>query len=129
MLPCCGIQSCGMSFQPANGVVCGDHQSMCQDGQTCCKLASGGYACCPLPKVSCSFKIPCYHLPIIKLILKNLRSQYMSIFTFFLLDRRSAVMTTCIAAQRGQPARSALGSVSVAILSCQCMPRHPLLPW
>jgi hypothetical protein len=32
-------------------VVCPDGQSECKAGQTCCKLASGNYGCCPLPKV------------------------------------------------------------------------------
>ena len=28
-----------------------DAQSYCQDGQTCCKLASGSWGCCPYPQV------------------------------------------------------------------------------
>jgi hypothetical protein len=32
-------------------VVCPDGQSKCQTGQTCCKLATGDYGCCPIPKV------------------------------------------------------------------------------
>lgn len=32
-------------------VVCPDGQSQCKDGQTCCKLATGQYGCCPIPKV------------------------------------------------------------------------------
>ncbi len=28
-----------------------DSQSACQDGQTCCKLASGKWGCCPYPQV------------------------------------------------------------------------------
>ena len=28
-----------------------DDTSYCQDGQTCCKLASGSWGCCPYPKV------------------------------------------------------------------------------
>ena len=30
---------------------CPDGQSECKTGQTCCKLASGQYGCCPIPKV------------------------------------------------------------------------------
>ena len=33
-------------------VVCPGGQSKCPDGNTCCKLSSGGYGCCPLPNVS-----------------------------------------------------------------------------
>jgi hypothetical protein len=33
-------------------VMCPDGQSECKTGQTCCKLASGNYGCCPIPKVS-----------------------------------------------------------------------------
>ena len=33
-------------------VVCPDGQSECPDGNTCCKLASGQYGCCPIPNVS-----------------------------------------------------------------------------
>ncbi|XP_061185989.1 multiple epidermal growth factor-like domains protein 6 isoform X8 [Saccostrea echinata] len=43
--------------QPAllrsENVVCPDGQHECKDGQTCCKLSSGGYGCCPLPKAVC----------------------------------------------------------------------------
>jgi hypothetical protein len=28
-------------------VICPDGQSRCQTGQTCCKLATGNYGCCP----------------------------------------------------------------------------------
>ena len=35
----------------AQNVVCPDGQSQCRTGQTCCKLSSGQYGCCPLPKV------------------------------------------------------------------------------
>ena len=35
----------------AQNVVCPDGQSQCKTGQTCCKLSSGQYGCCPLPKV------------------------------------------------------------------------------
>jgi hypothetical protein len=33
--------------------MCPDQKSTCQDGQTCCLLASGEYACCPLPNAVC----------------------------------------------------------------------------
>ena len=32
-------------------VVCPDGQSECKTGQTCCKLSTGNYGCCPIPKV------------------------------------------------------------------------------
>ena len=32
-------------------VICPDGQSKCQTGQTCCKMATGDYGCCPIPKV------------------------------------------------------------------------------
>jgi hypothetical protein len=31
-------------------VICPDGQSKCQTGQTCCKMATGDYGCCPIPK-------------------------------------------------------------------------------
>ncbi|XP_064648011.1 progranulin-like isoform X2 [Lineus longissimus] len=34
-------------------VICPDGQSECPDGNTCCKLSSGQYGCCPLPKAVC----------------------------------------------------------------------------
>jgi hypothetical protein len=34
-------------------VVCPDGQSVCPDGSTCCKLSTGHYGCCPLPKAVC----------------------------------------------------------------------------
>ena len=34
-------------------VVCPDGVSQCPDGNTCCKLSSGGYGCCPLPDATC----------------------------------------------------------------------------
>ncbi|PFX28352.1 Granulin [Stylophora pistillata] len=37
----------------ANSVVCPDGESQCPDGNTCCKLFSGQYGCCPLPKAVC----------------------------------------------------------------------------
>ncbi|CAL1543698.1 unnamed protein product [Lymnaea stagnalis] len=45
-----------LTKQPAktvvNDVPC-DDTSSCPDGNTCCKLASGQYGCCPLPKAVC----------------------------------------------------------------------------
>ncbi|XP_038077891.1 uncharacterized protein LOC119745555 isoform X14 [Patiria miniata] len=41
-------------------VVCPDGQSECPDGNTCCKLASGQWGCCPLPNaVCCSDHVHC----------------------------------------------------------------------
>ena len=40
----------------ADKVVCPD-KSACADGQTCCKLASGEYGCCPKPNVSSSHTV------------------------------------------------------------------------
>ena len=41
-------------------IVCPDQQSECADGQTCCKLASGEYGCCPQPNaVCCSDGVHC----------------------------------------------------------------------
>ena len=34
-------------------VVCPDGQSECPDGDTCCKLSTGEWGCCPLPKAVC----------------------------------------------------------------------------
>ena len=34
-------------------VVCPDGQSQCPDGNTCCKLSTGEWGCCPLPKAVC----------------------------------------------------------------------------
>ena len=45
--------------KPKN-VVCPDGQSQCPDGDTCCKLSSGQYGCCPLPNaVCCSDMVHC----------------------------------------------------------------------
>ena len=38
-------------------VICPDGKSQCEDGQTCCQLASGAYGCCPLPKVSARWSL------------------------------------------------------------------------
>ena len=44
----------------ANNIVCPDGHSQCPEGNTCCKLASGQYGCCPLPKaVCCSDGVHC----------------------------------------------------------------------
>ncbi|KXJ25541.1 Granulin [Exaiptasia diaphana] len=41
-------------------VTCPDGTSECPDGSTCCKLSSGQYGCCPLPKaVCCSDNVHC----------------------------------------------------------------------
>ena len=41
-------------------VECPDGQSECPSGNTCCKLSSGEYGCCPLPKaVCCSDGVHC----------------------------------------------------------------------
>jgi len=41
-------------------VMCPDGQSECPEGNTCCKLASGEYGCCPQPKaVCCSDHVHC----------------------------------------------------------------------
>ena len=43
-----------------NSVVCPDGQSECPSGNTCCKLSSGQWGCCPLPKaVCCSDGVHC----------------------------------------------------------------------
>ena len=34
-------------------IMCPDGHSECKSGQTCCKLASGNYGCCPIPKAVC----------------------------------------------------------------------------
>nr|XP_039257278.1 multiple epidermal growth factor-like domains protein 6 isoform X6 [Styela clava] len=36
-----------------SNVICPDGQSVCPDGSTCCKLSSGQYGCCPVPKAVC----------------------------------------------------------------------------
>ena len=33
-------------------VICPDGSSECLSGQTCCKLSTGQYGCCPMPKVN-----------------------------------------------------------------------------
>ena len=34
-------------------VMCPDGQSECPSDNTCCKLSSGQYGCCPLPEATC----------------------------------------------------------------------------
>ncbi len=34
-------------------VVCPDNSTTCADHNTCCKLRSGGYGCCPMPNAVC----------------------------------------------------------------------------
>ncbi|RMX59728.1 hypothetical protein pdam_00019018 [Pocillopora damicornis] len=36
-----------------SNIICPDGQSECPEGNTCCKLQSGQYGCCPLPKAVC----------------------------------------------------------------------------
>ena len=58
----------------AQNVVCPDGQPQCRTGQTCCKLSSGQYGCCPLPKVSVlemliyfkELKVPVLYMFVIK---------------------------------------------------------------
>ncbi|XP_064613643.1 progranulin-like isoform X2 [Liolophura sinensis] len=53
------ISTSWLKKQPAlsrvnvGSVMCPDGQSQCPDGSTCCKLASGQYGCCPLPRAVC----------------------------------------------------------------------------
>ena len=39
--------------EEVRNVICPDGQSECPDGNTCCKLSSGQYGCCPLPNAVC----------------------------------------------------------------------------
>ena len=39
--------------EKGESVVCPDGKSECPDGNTCCKLSSGEWGCCPLPKAVC----------------------------------------------------------------------------
>ena len=41
------------ALKSPKNVVCPDGQSQCNDGQTCCKLSSGVYGCCPIPNAVC----------------------------------------------------------------------------
>jgi len=36
-----------------SSVICPDHASECASGNTCCKLRSGDWGCCPLPQAVC----------------------------------------------------------------------------
>ena len=48
------------SISSVKNVICPDGQSECPDGNTCCKLSSGQYGCCPLPQaVCCSDHLHC----------------------------------------------------------------------
>ena len=40
------------AISKANTITCPGGQYKCNDGNTCCKLPSGSYGCCPLPNVS-----------------------------------------------------------------------------
>ena len=71
-------------------VVCPDGLSECPDGNTCCKLSSGGYGCCPLPKATCcSDEIHCcpdgYSCSegIILLVFQHAKHQYFYEFQSF----------------------------------------------
>ena len=41
------------SLTNPENVVCPDGQSQCPDGNTCCKLTTGQWGCCPLPNAVC----------------------------------------------------------------------------
>uniref|UniRef100_A0A8C2ADM1 Granulins domain-containing protein n=1 Tax=Cyprinus carpio TaxID=7962 RepID=A0A8C2ADM1_CYPCA len=43
VLLCVCLSVCGALICPDGG--------MCEDGNTCCQMPSGGYGCCPLPNV------------------------------------------------------------------------------
>ena len=48
------------AVKKVENVVCPDGSSQCPTNQTCCKVSSGGYGCCPLPKaVCCSDMLHC----------------------------------------------------------------------
>eukprot|EP00731_Ephydatia_muelleri_P036117 Em0202g7a len=42
-----------MRIRDVKNVICPDGSSQCPTGQTCCKISSGGYGCCPLPNATC----------------------------------------------------------------------------
>ncbi|KAK7469520.1 hypothetical protein BaRGS_00036466 [Batillaria attramentaria] len=46
-------QERSLMVERAESVVCPDSRSECPDGNTCCKLSTGQYGCCPLPKAMC----------------------------------------------------------------------------
>ena len=49
-----------IAARPVNNVVCPGGRSQCPDGNTCCKLSSGQWGCCPLPgAVCCSDGVHC----------------------------------------------------------------------
>ena len=43
----------GMKIRNVENVVCPDGTTSCDSGYTCCKLASGGYGCCPYKEAVC----------------------------------------------------------------------------
>ena len=42
-----------VAISSVKNIVCPDGQSECPDGDTCCKLSSGQWGCCPLPNAVC----------------------------------------------------------------------------
>ena len=42
-----------MTAVKSKDVLCPDGTSVCPNGNTCCKLESGEYGCCPLPNAEC----------------------------------------------------------------------------
>ena len=42
-----------LAIQATQNVICPDQESQCSSDSTCCKLKSGEYGCCPLPKALC----------------------------------------------------------------------------
>ena len=48
----------GVNVQKVN-IVCPGGES-CPDDSTCCKMESGEYGCCPMPKV-CLRNVPCFN--------------------------------------------------------------------
>ncbi|XP_071498989.1 uncharacterized protein [Diadema antillarum] len=48
-----GISEAELSPQHVESVICPDGSSECPDGNTCCKLSTGQWGCCPLPNAVC----------------------------------------------------------------------------
>ena len=48
--------------RPVQEVTCKDG-SMCQDGETCCLMASGKYGCCPCVEVMSCIKVKLFFMP------------------------------------------------------------------
>lgn len=46
----------------ASSVMCPDGASECEDGQTCCLLASGKYGCCPIQDVCIVFDFYIFYI-------------------------------------------------------------------